>query len=68
MSNDTGGADREEDLGAGGNEPLRRPEDAPEQPRAEEHEEGTGLDSPVAPGVPDQQDPDAIRGDPGGPA
>lgn len=45
-------------LGAEGNGPLVDP-DSPEQPLAQEHEEGTGLGGPVAPGVPDQQDPDA---------
>ncbi|MEV8339150.1 hypothetical protein [Leucobacter sp. NPDC077196] len=45
-------------LGAEGNSPLADP-DAPEQPLADDHEVGTGLDSPVAPGVPDQQDPGA---------
>ncbi|MBS3182549.1 hypothetical protein [Leucobacter manosquensis] len=57
--NDPGRADAEgAHLGAEGNGPLVDP-DSPEQPLAQEHEEGTGLDSPVAPGVPDQQDPDA---------
>lgn len=46
-------------LGAEGNGPLVDP-DSPEQPLAQDHEEGTGLDSPAAPGVPDQQDPDAV--------
>ncbi|WP_336660418.1 hypothetical protein [Leucobacter sp. USHLN153] len=57
-----------EDLGAAGNNPLIDPQDAPEQPRIDEHTEGEELDAPSAPAppdtaestnLPDQQDPGA---------